>query len=207
MVESDSDEAPPSSRAQFNEELGAYVRTNVIRTIVGIVLLSAALAVVGKLFEAELLHLAQSVYLTLGVLGLSLALLLTDSVFSPVPPDMLLLVVAKSSLHQHWPIVLPAAGLISAAAGNLGWFLGGLFARIPFMRGYIARLRARHERPIRRFDRWAIALGALTPLPFSITCVTAGALGMPWKRLAPVTLLRVPRFIVFYWLIVYSTAG
>lgn len=206
MVDSDSDEAPPSSRAQFNEELGMYVKTNVIRAAVGIVLLSALLAATGMLFEPELLRLAESVYLALGVLGLSLALLLTDSVFSPVPPDMLLLVVAKSSLHQHWPIVLPAAGFISAAAGNLGWLLGGLFGRIPFTRGYVARLRARYERPIRRFDRWAIALGALTPLPFSLTCVTAGALGMPWKRFAPVTLLRVPRFIVFYWLIFYSTA-
>lgn len=189
------------------EELAAYVRTNLIRALVGIAVFSLVLVVIGKAFEAELLAVAVAVYASLGAFGLAVALFITDAIFSPMPPDVLLVVVANSSLHTHWPIVLPCIGLISAAAGNAGWFMGTFFSKIAWTARFVTRIRIRYERPIRKFDRWAVILGALTPIPFSLTCISAGALGMSWKRLAPVTLLRIPRFVVFYWVVYFSTAG
>lgn len=198
---------PSPSDSASPEELAAYVRSNLWRALVGIVILSAFLVVLGAAFEPELIAIAQAVYHALGVPGLAIALFLTDSVFSPMPPDVLLVVVANSALHASWPVVLPATGVISATAGNFGWFLGKTLARVRWAAPFVARIRIRYESQIRRFDRWAVILGAITPLPFSLTCITAGALGMPWRRLAPVTLLRIPRFVVFYWVVYYSTAG
>jgi membrane protein YqaA with SNARE-associated domain len=198
---------PPQSDAASPEELAAYVRTNLWRALLGILVLSALLVLLGALFEAELISAAQAVYDALGVLGLGIALFITDSVFSPMPPDVLLVVVANSALHAHWPVVLPATGLISAAAGNFGWFLGSTLARVRWAAPFVVRSRGRDERPMRKVDRWAVILGAVTPLPFSLSCISAGALGMPWRRLAPITLLRIPRFVLFYWVVYYSTAG
>jgi len=206
VTEAPSQEPDPSAPAS-REELAEYVRTNLIRAAIGIVLFSLVLLAVGKAFETELLAIAEAVYLSLGALGLAVALFVTDSIFSPMPPDVLLVVVANSTLHAHWPIVLPCAGMISALAGNFAWFLGTFFGRIRWTARFVTRIRVRYERPIRRFDRWAVVLGAITPLPFSLTCISAGALGMRWSRLAPVTLLRIPRFVIFYWVVYFSTAG
>lgn len=198
---------PPQSDSASPEELAAYVRTNLWRALIGIVALSLLLLFVGKVFESDLIAIAQAVYNALGVLGLAIALFVIDSILSPMPPDVLLVVIANSTLHAHWPLVLPATGLISAAAGNFGWFLGHMFARVRWAAPLVARIRIRYETQIRRFDRWAVVIGAITPLPFSLTCISAGALGMRWTRLAPITLLRIPRFVVFYWVVYYSTAG
>jgi membrane protein YqaA with SNARE-associated domain len=57
---------------------------------------------------------------------------------------------------------------------------------------------------VQRYGRLTVALGALTPLPFSITCWCAGGLGMPLARFLPVSLLRVPRYVVYYLAIAYA---
>lgn len=190
----------PASRAELNE----YVRTNLIRAAVMLVLLFGALGVAGKLYEDELVALTEQVYETVGVIGLLAALLVTDAIISPLPPDVILIVIAKSDLQHAWQWLVPVTGVVSAAAGNLGWFVGYRFAKFPLANRWIQGLRDKHAKRVQRYGRWAIALGAITPLPFSVTCITSGALGMPWRQMAPMTLLRIPRFLVMYGVIITS---
>jgi membrane protein YqaA with SNARE-associated domain len=58
---------------------------------------------------------------------------------------------------------------------------------------------------IDRYGYWAVALGALTPIPFSITCWSAGMLRLGFGRFLLVALLRVPRFVGYYVVIAYSS--
>lgn len=206
-----SSQPPDSTKAKApasedEQELSDYVKRNLLRTLVALLALAAGLAIFGKVFDKELLAAAEHVQQALGAWGLLGVVFITDAIFSPVPPDVVLVVVANSALHKQWATLLPAIGLVSALAGNVGWFIGAWGARIRFLAPIIAKVRKRHEAMIKRYDRWAVVLGAVTPLPFSVICITAGALGMKLRRLSPVTLLRIPRFLVFYWVIVMSTS-
>ncbi len=202
-VESQPPEGTPPASQQ---ELSAYIRKNLIRTLVSLVLLFVVLAVLGKLYEQQLLAVTEGVYQKVGVGGLLAILFTTDAIFSPVPPDVVLVVIANSTLHQQWAWLLPVVGVVSAAAGSTGWVIGRRFAAFRWASPWISKVRRKHQDMLRRYDRWAVALGAITPLPFSLICITAGALGMPYKRMAPITLLRIPRFLIVYAVIAGSIA-
>ena len=51
---------------------------------------------------------------------------------------------------------------------------------------------------MRSYGVWAIVLAALTPLPWSVTSWTAGALHMPWRHYLLGSLARAPRIILYY---------
>jgi membrane protein YqaA with SNARE-associated domain len=132
-----------------------------------------------------------------------LILFVSDSITSPLPPDVLLVIVAKTALAEHWLSVVGAMGLVSTLAGNLGWLIGHGASRT-IARDSLRRLREKHEQRVHRYGSWAVALGALTPVPFSITCITAGALHVPFRSFWPMTLLRIPRFYIFYVPLMYA---
>ncbi len=200
-------ELPPEPENDASPaELRAFIRSNIIKTVVTLLLLFVGLAVVGKLYQEQLLEAAQAVYHSLGVGGLLGLLFIGDAIFSPVPPDAILVIIANSELRVSWPSLVLAVGVVSTLAGNFGWWLGWRFARFPPSSRIIARVRKKYATQIHRYDRWTVALGATTPLPFSLICITAGALGMRWGRVAPVTLLRIPRFFLFYLVIAYSSS-
>jgi len=196
----------PHKRAS-DRELRAFVRANVIKTLLVLVLLFGGLAVIGKLYEAELVGATQAVYEAVGVSGLLGLLFISDAIFSPVPPDVVLVVIANSDLRSSWLWLVPLVGVVSTLAGNVGWWIGWRFASFGWSRGMVGKLRAKHAAQIHRYDRWTVALGATTPLPFSLICITAGALGMRWQRVAPVTLLRIPRFFIFYLVVASASIG
>jgi membrane protein YqaA with SNARE-associated domain len=48
---------------------------------------------------------------------------------------------------------------------------------------------------------WALILAAVTPIPYSIGCMAAGALHMPYVHFAPSRVLRLPRIAFYLYLI------
>jgi membrane protein YqaA with SNARE-associated domain len=189
-------EPPPGEFAQ-------YMRRNFLRAGLAILGLLGFLAVCATWFEHELLAATESVYDTIGIAGLLAVTFINDLIISPLPPEVLLMVVAKTGLREDWIALILVMGLISAAAGNAAWFVGHrVGAR--FFPHWIGTVRARHGKTIYRYDRWVVGLSAITPLPFSITCLAAGAMHMRYKSFWPLTLLRVPRFFMFYLMIAHS---
>ncbi|MBV9108396.1 MAG: hypothetical protein JO306_03190 [Gemmatimonadetes bacterium] len=48
---------------------------------------------------------------------------------------------------------------------------------------------------------WAVALGTLAPVPYSVLCYAAGLYRIPYMLFSAFTLLRVPRLLFFYLII------
>ena len=197
MTEVEARESDSDKRAE-RAEVDAYVKRNLLRTVVGLILAFIAIAVVSQVYEEEMETAARYVYDAVGLGGLFGVIFVSDSIFSPLPPDIVLVVVANSQLSARWFLIVPAIGLVSVVAGHVGWCVGSYAANWGPTKSWISRLRARHAHSLLRYDRWAVILGAVTPLPFSLICITAGALGMNLRRLSPVTWLRVPRYLVVY---------
>src|SRR5690606_23572808 len=97
MTDVEPSRLPPTETAT-SDELQQYVRTNVIRTLVLLGALFGGLLVVSTIFEDELLAVAEGIYETIGVAGLLAILFVTDTLISPLPPDVVLVVVANSEL-------------------------------------------------------------------------------------------------------------
>jgi membrane protein YqaA with SNARE-associated domain len=157
------------------------------------------------LYEQELLATTSWVAARLGPLGLAACVFIADAITSPFPPDLVLIVVAKSALAASSVWFVPVLGAVSAVAGNVGFLLGRKLGETRLGESFIGRFRTRHLPAVGRYGWIAIVIGALTPVPFSVTCWLAGMLRMRWATVAAVCLLRIPRFILYYWILSHST--
>lgn len=201
------DELPDAPRDAAGYDTEGYVRRTLLQLVLGIAALFGLMAALGYFYERELVALTTSISDTIGVPGMALAVFLIDTLTLPVPPDTMLVVVAHGPLQHAWLPVVTALGLASALAGNIGYLGAGALGRTRFADRVFAGQRARVEALFQRYGALAVALGALTPIPFSLTCWAAGVLRMRWTTLALITLLRVPRFLAYYWVIAASAAA
>ncbi len=197
---------PGSPPRGDDADLRSYARRNVALGFVVLVALFGGLGLVGIRYARELEAMANAVAHALGVPGLALLIVAADAATAPVPPDLVLVVVAKSELSARWIVIVPLLGIVSAASGSLGYLVGIGLGRTRSARIQFERWR-RSQDAVVRWGRWGVALGALTPVPFSLTCWAAGMVHMRYRDFFWVTLLRVPRFVVYYWAIAASGTG
>lgn len=187
-----------------DDELRRYVRRNVIYAILLLLGLLVGVGLVGLFYEEELLLATRWTYHTIGTPGLALIVFAADAFTSPIPPDLALIVVAKSELAKSWWVVVPLLGAVSVIGGNVGWLVGLKLGETRLARLLFGRFRDKQGALVARYGVVGVALGAMTPIPFSVTCWAAGMFHMPWRRFAVVSLLRLPRFLVYYAAIAFS---
>ncbi len=182
------------------------IKENLVKAATGIVVFVVAMMVLGLLYEEELIVATNWVVDRIGFAGLCLILLVTDTLVTPFPPEILLLVIAKSELAEHWLRYVSILRLVSVCAGMLGWGIGRWLGHVRWVQRLFGRCREEHRDFIRKYGFWAVVIGSVTPLPFSVTCWTAGVMGLRWTTvLAAAVLFRIPRVVVYYLLI--ASAG
>jgi membrane protein YqaA with SNARE-associated domain len=178
------------------------LRKHLIQTIVGIVAFALLMAALGLWFERELVLATGWVHEHIGFAGLCGVLLVTDALIMPFASDLLLVVVATTDLAQRGLLHVLVLGVVSSLAGVIGWAIGRWLGHLRFAQRWLLPFQEQHRPLFRHYAFWVIGLGAATPMPFSITSWAAGALGIRWTTVfAAALLFRIPRFVVYYWLI------
>jgi membrane protein YqaA with SNARE-associated domain len=178
------------------------IRTALLKTVIAVIIALIVMAALGFAFEDELTAFAQWVADRLGFVGLAAVLMVTDTFVTPFPPDVLLLVVAKSTMGQDWVFYVGLLGFVSAWAGMQGWAIGRWLGHCEPVRRMFGDFKDEHEASLKKYGIWAVLAGAVTPMPFSVTCWTAGMLGMSFWPMLLACLFRVPRFYVYYGIVV-----
>ncbi len=175
------------------------LRKLIIRTLVGLVVVFGALVVIGILFKEELLALSKSFVESLGAPGIALGLFIPDAFTVPLPHEAFLTFGLLGGL-SFWEITAWGS-LGSVTGGTIGYFIGRLLGRTKPMRYLLENHGARARELVERYGVTAVALGALTPIPYSITCWSSGALKMRFTPFFLASLLRAPRVAFYLWLI------
>lgn len=194
------DDPTPESDA----ELRAYALRSAYKGLAGLLVLLVAVGLAGVYLESELLGATRWAHATLGVPGLLAIIAAADALTAPIPPDLVLVVVANSPLAERWPTIIGVIGVVSVVAGSGGWLLGRWLGETRVPNILFGRFRRRNQALVTRYGAWAIGLAALTPIPFSVTCWFAGMFNMRYRPFAAVSLLRIPRFYSYYILIAHS---
>ncbi len=195
---------PPSSGSSSEAPLARYIHKNLIRAGLSLVLLAVIAGVLAVRYGEELDRVTDWVFDTIGLGGLVLLIFITDWFVSPFPPDSVLLLIANSPYHPDWLWLIPTIGTVSSIAGWLGYFCGRRLSRTKWPHLLFGRIKQNSPGMILRYGPWAVALGAMTPIPFSITCWTAGMLDLPFGRVVWPCLLRIPRYVIYYVAIAYA---
>ena len=91
---------------------------------------------------------------------------------------------------------------IASVLGGLGgYYIGHKLKKRKWVIRLTSGFREKAEDLFHRYGRWAVVLAALTPIPFSTICWTAGIFNMKFEKFWPTTLFRIPRMILWYYLI------
>jgi membrane protein YqaA with SNARE-associated domain len=119
-----------------------------------------------------------------------------ESIFFPIPPDPLLVLVAL--LQQHLAIWLAIMVTIASVAGAVvGHWLGGRLGRPVLDRFFSERIVDAAEGWLSRYGVWATIVAAFTPIPYKVFAITAGVLDMDRRSFIVASIIgRGARFMI-----------
>lgn len=187
-----------------SSDLQELIRKNLLRLGFALIVLGGIAALLMSRFRPELDAVTATVFDAVGLGGLIGVIFFADTFVAPFPPDTVLILLAASPYHADWLWLIPLIGVVSTCAGYLGFGLGTYFSKRPWAEKWFGSLRTKSKVMVLRYGPWAIALGALTPIPFSITCWSAGLLHLPFRHVWKPCLLRIPRYVIYYAVIAYA---
>jgi len=173
--------------------IGRIIRQTIVLSL-GII----AFMVVGAVFFKDpLTELATWIVHTFGPVGILIGIILSDTLSFPIPPDAMLFTAAAAPDIPDLPMII-AVSVTSFAAGSIAYVIGPYLGRIPFLEKRLETYRPRGEAMFERYGVWAVALAAMSPLPYSMACWLAGIYKMPYKKFVVATLFRMPRMAFYY---------
>lgn len=148
-----------------------------------------------RFFEPYVLFLSGSVLQKISAPVLFFLVALNDFIITPISPDIAIFLIAQKSAGNY-PLIV-ALGIASVLGGAAAWG-AGRYLESKFKLQAAEKFMAEHPDLINRYGVWVVALGALTPVPYSLTCWVAGALKMDFSKFFPMLLFRIPRFLIYF---------
>ncbi len=119
---------------------------------------------------------------------------LSETVLGLIPPELFIAWAGKTAT----PIVnLSLIALFSYLGGMTAYFIGRRALKIPSIHYYLEVRMAKQLVMARKWGGILIAVGALLPLPFSISSLVAGMLKYDFKWWLIIGLLRFVRFAIY----------
>lgn len=188
----------PDSANPLSHDDELSPRSLIVRLALGILVL-----LVGAIFLATFAYepiqsMSEPLVDRFGLAFVFVGVVLTDSLMFTNEP---ILLVAHAGGLGFWPVVW-VASVASIAAGVLGWLVGGQLGRLTRVKRLMARYRIGPF--MERYGVYAVGVAALTPFPYSVATWSAGAAGVPLVHVLLGSLLRVPRVVFWFGIMLFG---
>ena len=171
----------------------------VAQLVVPLGVVFVGVSLVAALFRPQLRALGEAFVHRFGYAGMAFGAFLSDAFNFPIPPQFYMLTAVAAGAPQ-----VPSVAVVCVAsvlAANVAYFVAGSLARVPFVARRIEAARPTIDPLFAKYGYYAVAIGAMSPIPFSLLCYVAGLYKVPYRIYAVLVLMRVPRLLVFYALI------
>lgn len=130
-----------------------------------------------------------------GFLGLFIVVVIMDTIIQPISPDILVFGSTFGGANL-WLAAL-IGGLGSCLAGTFGYLIGRGIGKEGFSRWFDKKHMDKGHELFDKYGVWAVMVGALSPIPYSSICWTAGIYKMPFVPFLITSLItRIPRFFI-----------
>ena len=190
---------PPTPQAEHPQAEQVDLSGTLKGTLLSIASLVGVLTIIGLLFNDALVAAGGWFVERFGSAGVGLAFALLDCIFLPLPPDTFLGLGLAGGLSLWEVSVAGSAGCLMGGAA--GFCLARRVAKHPRFQMLLSTRGRRAYQIVQKYGVVGVAIGALSPLPYTLCVWAAGALGMPFRHFAAVSLLRIPRLVFYAWLI------
>jgi membrane protein YqaA with SNARE-associated domain len=128
---------------------------------------------------------------------------LSEIVFGIIPPELFMMIWILDNIDVSGFVVnLSILAVISYGAGVLGYYIGKTFSKTPFYQNRIReKYLKQYEKNLKKFGGYLVLVGAITPVPFSATCMLAGSVNMNIKYFLLICISRIIRFAAYGWMV------
>lgn len=118
----------------------------------------------------------------------------SESLLGLIPPEIF---IAWSDKATNPILYLSILALLSYVGGIISYFLGKAITKIKSVHEYLEVKMAKHIKNTRKWGGFLIVVGALLPIPFSITSIAAGMIKYSFINYLLFGLLRFLRFYLY----------
>jgi len=173
--------------------------TVVLRFVAALFIIALAAFTLSYLARDYCEGVARGFVRAFGYWGMALGTLLADGFHFPIPPQfyMLLAVASGASTARAFASIAGA----SLVAGYVGFRLSRRLANVEWIARAVRGPRLVFERLVKRYGYLAAVLASLLPLPYSVLCYLAGVNHLPARFFALLALFRIPKLMLFYYLV------
>ncbi|MFV0247857.1 MAG: YqaA family protein [Tenacibaculum sp.] len=135
---------------------------------------------------------------TFSAIGVLTTFFVSETLLGLIPPEIFI-AWSKKTTTPLLNLILLAS--LSYTGGMLSYFIGRATLKIKSIKQYLEVKMAKHLKNTSKWGGLLILAGAMLPLPFSISCITAGMIKYPFKGVLVFGLFRFLRFAIYAWVI------
>lgn len=148
-----------------------------------------------EIYEEQINKIGDNMPLLLSVFTVS------EIVFGILPPEIFMLIWQTKGILSEYVFNLSILTLISYGAGIVGYFIGYYFTKTPAFKGIYDRYLQPYEGRLKKYGGFLVIVGAVTPVPYSATCMLAGTIKYPFKTFLLICITRIVRFSFYGWMV------
>lgn len=127
-------------------------------------------------------------------LGVLITFFISETLLGLIPPEIF---IGWSKKTTDPVLNLSILATLSYIGGVLSYYIGKAALRIPRIKNYLEGKMAKHLKNTSKWGGFLIIVGALLPIPFSMTCIAAGMIRYPIKGVILFGLFRFVRFALY----------
>jgi membrane protein YqaA with SNARE-associated domain len=131
-------------------------------------------------------------------MGVLITFFISETLLGLIPPEIF---IGWSKKTADPILNLSILATLSYLGGIIAFFIGKATLRISAVRNYLEVKMSKHLKNTKKWGGFLILVGALLPLPFAISCLTAGMIKYPLKGVVLFGLFRFARFALYAWAI------
>ena len=135
---------------------------------------------------------------TFSRIGVLTTFFISETLLGLIPPEIFIAWSKKTATPVASLAILAS---LSYFGGLLSFFIGKTILKIASVKNYLEIKMAKYLKNTSKWGGFLILIGALLPVPFSITCLAAGMIKYPFKGVVLFGLFRFLRFALYAWAI------
>lgn len=201
---------PSTVELTADDDLGHPTKREMImgcvRLFVGFAGLIAVVAFIGWRWRSQLEHFGKWFVERFGAAGMAGGAFLADGLHFPLPPQFFLLTGIAGGYATLPAILCVLAG--SIAGGFVAFSLARRVAGVPFFERRFSTTRQILRRLLHSRGRtWGLVIAGLLPVSFFVLCVLGGMMRLRYRDYAILGLMRIPRLVLSFLVIVLAWGG
>jgi membrane protein YqaA with SNARE-associated domain len=178
------------------ESKSSFLWKNLLRGLIWFAVILTAYILAAEeieVYEKEINAVGDRLPLLLSIFTVS------EVVFGIIPPELFMLIWQSKGVLSEYILNLTYLTLISYAAGVLGYYIGKFFSKTPLYQRMHERYLKQYDAKLQRYGLYLVLVGAITPVPFSATCMLAGSVHTPIDKFLLICISRIIRFAGYGW--------